>query len=168
MKKTRIILLVALCALFVIFAIASGDDTSTTVDQGTQADKVLTEANNTTLGDYTVEISDYRFAKDYEGKDVIIVKYIFSNVNGDEPASFMFAFSNYAFQNGVGLNEAIFMDDNSDYNSDNQTKEIKKGATIEVEVAYELNDSTTPVEIEVEELFSFEEKTITKTFEIAE
>ena len=47
-------------------------------------------------------------------------------------------------------------------------KEIKKGATLDVEVAYELNDATTDVEIEVKELFSFSEKVITKTFKIAE
>ena len=105
---------------------------------------------------------------DVEGKDCIIVKYVFGNVSGEEPASFMFAFSDYAFQNGVGLNEAYILDDSANYSSDNQSKEIKKGATLEVEVAYELNDTTSPVEIEVEELFSFDEKTITKTFTIAE
>ena len=166
MKKTRIILLIALCILFVLFAIASGE--STTVDQGTQSDKAITEADDTALGSYSVEIADYRFAKDFEGKDCIIVKYVFGNVSGEEPASFMFAFSDYAFQNGVGLNEAYILDDSANYSSDNQSKEIKKGATLEVEVAYELNDTTSPVEIEVEELFSFDEKTITKPFTIAE
>ena len=37
---------------------------------------------------------------------------------------------------------------------------------IDVEVAYELNDETTPVDVEVKELFSFDDKTITKTFSI--
>ena len=46
-------------------------------------------------------------------------------------------------------------------------KDIKKGASLEVEVAYELNDSTTDVEVEVSELFSFSDKVIKKTFTIA-
>ena len=40
----------------------------------------------------------------------------------------------------------------------------KKG--FDVEVAYELNDTTTDIEVEVKELFSFSDKTITKTFSI--
>ena len=71
-------------------------------------------------------------------------------------------------KSGVGLNESWIVDESANYSSDNQTKEIKKGASLDVEVAYELNDSTTPVDIEVKELFSFDEKTLTKTFEIAE
>ena len=42
-----------------------------------------------------------------------------------------------------------------------------KGATIEVEVAYELNDTTTDIEVEVSELISFNDSMITKTFSIA-
>lgn len=70
------------------------------------------------------------------------------------------------YQNGVGLNGAYFLDDSANYNAENQTKEIKKGASIEVEVAYELNDTTTDIEVEVKELFSFDDTTITKTFSI--
>ena len=45
-------------------------------------------------------------------------------------------------------------------------KEIKKGATLSVEVAYTLNDTATPVEIEVSEMFSLNDNKITKTFTI--
>ena len=45
-------------------------------------------------------------------------------------------------------------------------KEIKAGATLEVEVAYVLNDSETDIEVEVEEYFSRDEKTVKKTFSI--
>ena len=46
-------------------------------------------------------------------------------------------------------------------------KEIKKGATLEVECAYELNDTTTDIEVEVTETFSFDDEIVTKTFSIA-
>lgn len=167
MKKARILMAVLLSLLFVFFAVASGEDTESTADQGSDSAKT-TVAGDTEIGDYSVEILESRLAKDFEGEDVVIIKYKFTNVANDEPASFMFAFDAAAFQDGVGLNECIFVDDSANYSSDNQTKEIKKGSSIEVEVAYELNDTTTDVEVEVQELFSFEERTITKTFKIAE
>ena len=168
MKKTKLVLLLAICTLFVLFAVASGDDTSTTVDQGTDNNAIITTEDDTAIGDYSVEISDCRFAKDYEGNDVIIIKYIFSNISSEEPTAFWIAFDCLASQNGIGLNEAYVLEESANYDESNQNKEIKKGASLEVEVAYELNDTTTPVEIEVEELFSFDDKTLTKTFEIAE
>lgn len=165
--KNKILASFAICLIFATLALACSDDTSTTVDQGS-ADAVVTEADVNAIGNYSVEIDSCRLAKDYEGKDVVIVKYKFSNVSGEDPISFMVAFDDYASQSGVGLNESWVVDESANYSSDNQTKEIKKGASLDVEVAYELNDSTTPVDIEVKELFSFDEKTLTKTFEIAE
>ena len=41
------------------------------------------------------------------------------------------------------------------------------GASLDVEVAYELNDTTSDVEVEVKEWLSFNEKVLTKTFSIA-
>lgn len=190
MKKLKVLLLVCFCAIFALFAIASGEDTSSVVDQGTaNVANVLTadaideedkdsaeekddaekpEEDDNMLGDYSVEILSSRLAEDYEGTDVIIIKYSFTNVDDDEPASFSFSFDACAYQDGIGLTESYFVDDDADYNSDDQLKEIKKGATIEVEVAYELDNTTSPVEVEVGDLFGFEDKTITKTFEIAE
>ncbi|MBO5725857.1 MAG: DUF5067 domain-containing protein, partial [Clostridia bacterium] len=103
---------------------------------------------------------------DYANKDVVIVKYKFTNNNDDEATAFYLTFDDAVYQNGVGLNEAYVLKDSANYNADNQTKEIKKGASIEVEAAYELNDTTTDIEVEVKELFSFSDKTIKKTFSI--
>ena len=47
-------------------------------------------------------------------------------------------------------------------------KEIKKGATLSVDVAYTLNDETTPIDVEVSEIFSLTDKKITKTFTISD
>ena len=118
------------------------------------------------LGKYGLEIKSCRLAKDYEGKSIVIVKYVFTN-NDDEAAAFYLTFDDKVYQNGVGLNECYFADDSANYSSDNQTKEIKKGSSIEVEVAYKLNDNTTDVEVEVSELFSLSKKEIKKVFKIA-
>lgn len=167
MKLKKLLPLVLITALFALFALGSGESEPTTVDQGDGSADVSAE-DKTTLGDYSVEISDCRVVKDYEGKPAIIVTYKYTNNSGDTPTSFFVAFDDAAYQDGVGLNEAYFLGDNVEYDSESQSKEIKKGSTIDVEVAYKLNDSETPVEIEISELFSFDDKTITKTFDIKE
>ena len=149
---------ILLVATFGVFALGSGEESET--DQGSGS------ADNTSIGDYSVEIVSCRLAKDYANKDVVIVKYKFTNNNDDEATAFYLTFDDAVYQNGVGLNEAYVLKDSANYNADNQTKEIKKGASIEVEAAYELNDTTTDIEVEVKELFSFSDKTIKKTFSI--
>ena len=157
MKKTWTF--IALFALL-LMTLCSCDDGGTG-DQG----KENATSGNSSLGDYSVVIESARLASDYEGDAIIIVKYKFTN-NSDEPASFMWSLDDKAFQAGVGLNECYFTDDAASYSSENQTKEIKKGASLSVEVAYALNDPTTDVEIEVSELISFSDKKVTKTFSI--
>ncbi len=164
MRKTRNLLLVTLLVLaFGIFAIASGESDSKTDNQG--SDSVQSQTTEENLGNYKIDIDSCRLAKDYEGKDVVIVKYIFTN-NDDDPASFYMTFDDAVYQNGVGLNESYVVSDTANYSSDNQSKEIKKGASLEVEVAYELNDTVTDIEVEVTELISFSDDVVTKTFSI--
>ncbi len=164
MKKRKLIWVALLIAVFFIFAAGSGE--GGTSDQG-NGNVSSTEKGNDTLGKYSVVIDSCRMSKDYEGKDVIIIKYVFSNVANDEPTAFYIAFDDAAYQNGVELNEAYILDDSANYNSENQTKAIKKGASIDVEVAYKLNDTTTEVEVEVEELFSFNDNKLAKKFSIS-
>ncbi len=186
MKKTNLILAVLLVLAFSVFAIASGESETSAVDQGSGSANVSSSVadqgdgnansssssevseDNTRLGDYSVVIDSCRLAKDYSGKDVVIVKYIFTNVSDDDATSFSIAVEDNVYQDGVGLNTAIFLNDNVSYSSDNQSKKIKKGTSLDVEVAYVLNDITTDIEVEVKEFISFNDKTIKKTFSIAE
>lgn len=165
MKKVKLLLAVLLVCTFVFFALGSGEDTSS--DQG-KGSADAQEKEEGEIGDYTVVIDSCRLAKDYSGKPVVIVKYVYANVANEEATSFMVAFDETVYQNGVGLNESYILDKSANYSSDNQMKEIKKGASLDVEVAYELNDTTTDIDVEVEELFSFNDTTITKTFSIAQ
>ena len=162
MKKINALLMALLIAVFAVFALGSGDSgTGTEKDQGKQT------AGNDEIGKYSVVIDSCRLAEDYEGNPVVIVKYEFENVADDEPVSFYVTFDDEVYQNGVSLNKAYILEDTANYSSDNQTKQIKKGASLEVEVAYELNDTTTDIEVEVKELFGFDDTTIKKTFSIA-
>ncbi len=158
-----IFLSITVVLTFVFFAVASSDSGDS--DQGTGS--VDSEnIDNSALGSYKIEIASCRLAKDYEGDPVVIVKYNFTN-NAEDPASFYLAFETAVYQNGIGLNESYLVEESANYSSDNQMKDIKKDATIEVEVAYELNDTTTDIEVEVSELFSLSDSKITKTFTIA-
>lgn len=159
-KQTTAILLIA---IFAFLAIASGESTETNQGNGT-ANSSETSSN---LGEYQIDIKECRLVKDFENKDVVIVKYGFTN-NSDNPASFSFAFDDQVYQNGVGLTESYFVSDNANYNSDDQLKEIKKGTTLDVEVAYELNDTTTDIEVEVKKLISFNDSIVKKTFSITD
>lgn len=173
MKKFQILLTVLLIAVFFVFAAGSSDDEKNE-DQGkssvsdSSSTTTATEPADENLGDYKVIIDSCRLAEDYSDNPVVIVKYIFTNVKDENSASFSVALQDYVYQNGVGLNRAYILDEGAAYNSDNQSKQIKKGSSIEVEVAYELNDTTTDIEVEVQEWISFNDKKITKTFSISE
>lgn len=117
------------------------------------------------VGKYSVVIDSYRIVTDKYEKPAIIVKYIFTN-NSDEAASFMWSISTDLFQNGIGLDEAYYFDSSVNYSSDNRNKSIKNGATIEVEVAYTLNDTTSDVEVEVTEYLGWTDEKVTTIFEI--
>lgn len=178
MKRTIVLLMTATIILSFGLLLSGCDVESQTSNQGNETASNETQAvthetvakpteTGSNLGDYNVEIMGCRLAKDYSGNDIVIVKYNFANIEDDDPASFSIAIEDNVYQDGVGLNQCYFADESADYNSDNSLKEIKKGASIEVEVAYALNDSTTDIEVEVKELFSFIDDTvITKTFSL--
>ena len=166
MKRINMLLTVLLIAVFMVFAMGSGESTTENQGSGVAANQP-SESVSGSIGKYSVVIDSCRLAKSFDDKDVVIVKYIFTNVADEDAAAFYLTFDEEVYQNGVGLNEAYVLDDDANYSADNQTKEIKKGASLEVEVAYELNDTTTDIEVEVKELISFNDTTITKTFSIA-
>ena len=175
MFKKILCLLAALAVMvaFGVFAMASGED-GETEDQGKDSASSDQEKESATkdekkanLGDYNVEIKSCRLAEDYLGKPVVIVTYTFTNYANDAEA-FYVTIEDHVYQDGIGLNESYVLADSANYSSDNQMKEIKTGASLDVEVAYELNDSTTDIEVEVEEYFSFTDKKVTKTFSIAD
>lgn len=165
--RKRFILAICLILVFAVFALGSSDSSGSTDDQGSgNANTTQTVAGE--IGKYSVEIESCRITEDYEGKPVAIITYNFSNISDDDPASFMWTFEDSVYQNGVGLNDAYVLSDSANYDSDSQTKEIKKGASIKVQVAYELDDTTSDVEVEVRELISFDDKVVKKTFKLAE
>lgn len=161
MKK----LLTLLLALLMVFSLAACDIEDSS--QGSDSVDSVQNTINTSLGDYEVEIKSCRLAEDYEGKPIAIITYGFTN-NSENPSSFYISLEDEVFQNGIGLNKCYVADKSAKYDDSNMSKEIKKGSTLDVEVAYILNDTTTDLEVEVSELISFSDKKVTKTFKISE
>ena len=144
-----------------------GGDESTTDNNNDNQNGVAetTVHSDTKVGRYEIEIKNARLTTNYEGKPVVVVTYGFTN-NSSEPAAFFLSVEDGAYQNGVGLEKAYVLNDNDPYDEANQNKEIKTGVTIDVDVAYLLNDTETDVDIEVKEFMSFSDDMITKSFSI--
>lgn len=137
----------------------------TTVEETTVEETTVEETTVEgigTIGDYSIEILGFELSKDYQDKDCIVVNYKYTN-NGEEAKSFMVAVSTKAFQDGVELSSAIITGISED-----SMKDIKTGASLEVKKAYSLSNMDSPVEVEVDKLFSINsnDKKVTKTFEI--
>ena len=118
------------------------------------------------LGKYAVEILGCRLAVDYEGKPVVIVKYSFENVSDSEAVAFIWKVTDKVYQNGMELEDAYFLDESADYDSEKKSAEIQKGTKIEVEAAYVLKDATSDIDVELSRLISLDETVIKKTLSI--
>jgi len=144
------------------------DDSSEDEQEGEnnqpESDNGEAAAGAVDLGNYVVEIKGAALAEDNEGNPAIIINYAWTN-NSEGTTSAMIALIENAFQGGIELDRAYIR--NSDtYNSDNRSKDIRPGATFDVQCAFVLRDETSPVEVEISETFSFSDATATMDFDL--
>lgn len=118
------------------------------------------------LGDFGVQINDFELGQDYDGNPAILIAYTFTN-SSEENTSAMFNVLGRAYQNGVELDSAIIMDNDS-YSSEDLMKDVQPGVSIGLKEAYVLTSKTAPVEFEMTEAISFSDEKLGKTFEISE
>lgn len=116
------------------------------------------------LGDYYVKLTGVTVAEDYEGNPALIVNYDFTN-NSDEAANAMWSLNIDVFQNGLELETAVIAD-SSVYDSGQSMRDIQTGATLSCQDAFVLEDTTSPVEIHVSELISFDDTEVTATYNL--
>ncbi len=165
-KKWWFWLIIIIVLLIVIGAGGGDDNSSDNTDSGSQNGTVeTTVASETKLGSYEIEIKNARMTKDYEGKPAVVITYGFKN-NSSNPVAFYIVCEDTVYQNGVSLQESYFLVDGDPYDDANQTKEIKTGVTIDVDVAYVLNDTQTDIDVEVKEYLSFTDDMVSKTFSL--
>lgn len=163
MKKYVSLIVVGLLAFALV---ACGGDNKDTANDTQTKTEAKTEAKNVmqdsgTVGNFTVAIKSAKLSKSYEGDDAVTVTYDFTN-NGDEAQSFDVVIDDTVYQNGVELEFAVI----SGSTESNSMKKIQKGASLEVEKSYKLQDKTSPINVEVKELFTFSDQKITKTLEL--
>lgn len=163
----------------IVYAVAAGsavkevtDNSSSSITENYEnpsaSNKVDAENNDTDnnaengkLGNYACVVKGAELRTNWEGKDTVLITYDFTN-NSSNPASFDIALDAKAYQDGVGLETTFLSDDDTDI----LDVEIKPGVTKEVKKAYILRDTTTAVEIEIAETFSFSDDKIVTTVEL--
>lgn len=164
-KKKKTGLIIGIVAVIAVIAIigsigGGGDkktDTSSSADTSASTSAAVATTEKKADAKFVVKLGETKVIKDYEGKPTLLVNYSFTN-NSDKKQSFMVAIKDAAFQDGIGLNDAITM--GNEYDSELQMKEIMPGKTLNVQAAYVLDDTTTPVEIQISELISFNDELI--------
>lgn len=94
-----------------------------------------------------LEYLSYEMISDYEGNPAILIHFNYTN-NSDQSAMAQSYFYPQLFQNGVECEMAILSDSPEAYS--NLIKEIQPGTTLEVGFPYTLQDTTNPVDLEVQ------------------
>jgi len=176
MKKTILILLAVVLPLTLIscleFEIDSSKDSPLAYNDTTEPDsggKSNVMLNSGTIDDYLIIIKSMQLSTNYKDEPSVIITYDFTN-NSDEAKSFVFAVSSTVFQDGIECESTISSFKDKSFNSDNQMKDIKPGATLEVQKIYKLNNETSDIEVEVSEWISFSKNpaTVVRTFSLSE
>lgn len=164
-KKGATIALVIVGILLVITVAgilgASSEDTGSadtpTIENQVTADN-KTESKNTSgeIGNYVCTIKSAEVCKDWTGEDAIKITYSFTN-NASDAQSFDIALTDYAYQDGIGL-ESTFLGNDEDNLLD---VSIKPGVTKDVVKTYKLRDKSTKVDIEIKEFISWSNDVLT-------
>ena len=136
LKITLAVLAVVALGVFLYMAYIADPD---------ENEGIIVDPND--LDEYRVDIKSHRVVDLENGKKAIIVRYVCTEKNqrADEDYSFYDAFRYGAEQNGVNLSELKELPASAAFDSEVQEKPIAKGATVEVEIAYELIDNQTDV-----------------------
>lgn len=117
------------------------------------------------LGDYHVEIKGAALTKDYEGNPAIVITYAWTN-NSDDTTSAMVSIGEKAFQDGVQLESAMIIGNDS-YDAEASMKDVRPGTTIDVQCAFVLTSETSTVEFELTEWISFSDNVVSMDFDPA-
>ena len=127
-------------------------------------EKAEEKAEEPVDSEYAVTIDSATVGTDYSDNPCVFITYTFTNVSDDDASAFISSVTADVYQDGVQC-ETAFADTDGGGNS--MTK-VKKGSSIEVVQAYELQNTTSDVEVEVKELFAWDDiKLATRTFQIA-
>lgn len=127
---------------------SSSQGTTTESEPAPQEEAAPAEASK-----YAVTIDGARLVEDYEGNPAIAISYTFTNVSDEDATSMAIAVHPEVYQGGTQCETGITMDvDTGDY----MTK-VKAGSSVPVTLVYKLRDTQSDVEVEVKEMFSWDD-----------
>lgn len=125
-----------------------GSGSSTGSESAVTSSNVVAQ-NKGDIGPYHFEISDTARTEEITDGTALIVKYTITN-NSDENIMPGSVTRLEVFQNGVSLKGVYIIGAKDGTLMENQTKTIQPGASIEVEEAFTLDDTTMPIQVSAE------------------
>lgn len=151
MKQTKTRILGLLLAVLMVFSLTACGNNGKPTDP-----------NLIKLGDYELLYKDACLMEDFDGADALVLTLDFTN-NSKEMSTYFWSVYGTAMQNDTELESAIIYTDYDAYEmiDDNQFEEVDPGATLEVQVAYVLEDTTSEVEVTFEEMIGSKNGKIT-------
>lgn len=165
--KKLLIMSLALIMCLSLAACGSGsdvqNDTSTPPAPAEDTPEVV-DSSSAEFDQVAVEIKDAHLTTDYEGNPAIVITYSWTN-NSDDANMAMVTTVGNAYQDGIGLESAMIMDD-PNYDGSAYSTQIQPGATLDVQVAYVLRNETSPVEFELEQFLNMTDTKAVKEFDI--
>ena len=146
MKKVCFVL----AACVVVSAALVGCGSSSSMEgSGSAATSTAAVQNKGDIGPYHFEISDTARTEEITEGTALIIKYTITN-NSDETITPGSVTRLKVFQNGVSLSGVTIIGAENGDLMDNEYKSIQPGASIEVEEAFTLDDTTIPIQVSAE------------------
>lgn len=115
------------------------------------------------LGDFYVEIKSAKLAELDDGRTIIVITYAWTN-NSEETTSAAVSIYEKAFQDGVQI-DVVSLFGHDEFDADASYREVRPGVTLDVQCAFVLASDTAPVELEIEDPFSFSSNIVTMNFD---
>lgn len=127
-------------------------------------EKVIVLGKPIELGEYTLTIQKYSLGVDYEGDNALIIEYDWINNSEDSTSPFM-TFMLKGFQDDVETDD-VFMVEGVDLGIGQ--KEVRPGGVIKrAQSTVGISDMTKPLELELDELFSFDSQPYIATIDLS-
>ena len=114
------------------------------------------------VGDYELRYKGACIMEDYAGDDALVLTLDFTN-NSEETTNYFWAIYETAMHNGTELDMGIVYLNPETLESvdDSQYLDVEAGGTVEIQTAFELDDTTGEVEVTFEEMEGTENDSIT-------
>lgn len=128
------------------------------------SDQKLELGKTLKVGKFDVTVQKYELAKDYEGKDALVIYYDWKN-NSDEATAPYLSINFKGFQDGVETDSTPIIE-SVDYGIGQ--KDVKAGAELkDIQAAVSISDMSKPLELELDELITFTSNPYTATIDLS-